>query len=75
MFAVSMWNPVIGSWIDQARQQAIAVNSSPELAELAAGQVTLANLSIFPLVLIFAFTALVLYMRKTQKVGEVAFEK
>jgi len=75
MFAVSMWNPVIGSWIDQARQQALAVNSSPEVAELAAGQATLANLSLFPLVLIFAFAGLVLFMRKSSKVGEVAFEK
>jgi len=70
-----MWNPVIGSWIDQARQQALAVNSSPEVAELAAGQATLANLSLFPLVLIFAFAGLVLFMRKSSKVGEVAFEK
>ncbi|MCJ8320184.1 MAG: MFS transporter [Colwellia sp.] len=75
MFAVSMWNPVIGSWIDQARQQALALNSSPEVAELAAGQATLANLSVFPLVLIFAFTALVLYMRKNQNVAEVAIAK
>jgi len=64
MFAVSMWNPVIGGWIDNARQQALAVNSSPEVAELAAGQATLANLSLFPLVLIFAFSALVIFMRK-----------
>jgi len=74
MFGVSMWNPVIGSWIDQARQQALAVNSSPEVAELAAGQATLANLSVFPLVLVFAFTALVLYMRKTNRVKAIAYE-
>ena len=75
MFAVSMWNPVIGSWIDEARQEALAVSATPELAELAAGQATLANLSIFPFVLIFAFGLLVLFMRKTHKVGEAAFEK
>jgi len=65
MFAVSMWNPVIGGWIDSARQQALAINSTPEVAELAAGQATLANLAIFPLVLIFAFGALVLFMKKS----------
>lgn len=64
MFAVSMWNPVIGGWIDSARQQALAVNNNPELAELAAGQTTLANLTVFPLVLIFTFAGLVLFMRK-----------
>ena len=67
MFAVSMWNPVIGGWIDEARQQALAASSTPELAELAAGQATLANLSIFPFVLIFAFSLLVLFMKKTNK--------
>jgi MFS family permease len=66
MFAVSMWNPIIGNWIDQAREQAKALNSNPELAELAAGQATLQNLSLFPLVLIFAFAGLALYMRKQQ---------
>jgi hypothetical protein len=69
MFAVSMWNPIIGGWIDKARQQALAVNETPALAELAAGQATLANLSLFPLVLIFAFTALVIFMR-SQRVSK-----
>ena len=75
MFAVSMWNPVIGGWIDQAREQALAVNSSPEMAELVAGQATLANLSIFPFVLIFAFSFLLLFMRKNNKLGKLAYEK
>ncbi|MBA6264228.1 sugar MFS transporter [Colwellia sp. Bg11-12] len=64
MFAVSLWNPVIGGWIDQAREQALAIKSTSEVAELAAGQATLANLSLFPLVLIFAFFGLVIFMKK-----------
>ncbi len=64
MFAVSMWNPVIGNWIDQAREQALVVSNNAELAELAAGQATLANLSLFPLVLIFAFSGLILYIKR-----------
>jgi len=75
MFAVSMWNPVIGGWIDEARQQALAASSTPELAELAAGQATLANLSIFPFVLIFAFALLVLFMRKFHQVEVITDEK
>jgi MFS family permease len=67
MFAVSMWNPVIGSWIDSAREQALLINSSPEAAELAAGQATLANLSLFPFVLIFAFSGLFWFINKTEK--------
>ena len=68
MFAVSMWNPVIGNWIDQARQQALAANPDPQLAELAAGQATLANLSLFPLVLIVTFALLTWHMRSRHSV-------
>lgn len=67
MFGVSMWNPIIGNWIDSAREKALAVNTSPEVAELLAGQATLTSLSIFPLVLIFAFIALNIYMRRVLK--------
>ena len=67
MFGVSMWNPVIGSWIDSAREQALLINSNPEAAELAAGQATLANLSLFPLVLIFAFSGLFWFISKKHK--------
>ncbi|ACA84664.1 MFS transporter [Shewanella woodyi] len=71
MFAVSMWNPVIGHWIDKGREQAVAAHTTPEIVELAAGQSTLANLSVFPLVLIFAFAGLALYMRQQkQKVSQ-----
>jgi len=63
MFAVSMWNPIIGGWIDSARKEALLVETNPEVVELLAGQTTLANLSLFPLVLIFAFGALYFFMR------------
>jgi MFS family permease len=64
MFAVSMWNPVIGGWIDGARAVAQEQNLSPQAAELAAGQATLANLSIFPMVLVLAFALLLFFTRK-----------
>ncbi|WP_323847134.1 MFS transporter [Microbulbifer magnicolonia] len=64
MFAVSMWNPIIGGWIDQAREEALAAGGSPQVAELIAGQATLENLNIFPLVCIVAFLGLNWYMRK-----------
>jgi MFS family permease len=62
MFAVSMWNPVIGNWIDEAKQNAIA--TSTENVDLVAGQAVLANLSIFPLILIVAFSGLYFYSKK-----------
>ena len=64
MFAVSMWNPVIGQWIDSARAQAMITSSNALDAELLAGQSVLANLTIFPMVLIIAFALLYFYMNK-----------
>lgn len=65
MFAVSMWNPVIGSWLDSARNEALANGLAGEAADLAAGQATLTNISLFPIVLIVLFTGLLIYKRKT----------
>ena len=62
MFAVSMWNPVIGSWIDDARAKALANTASATEAELQAGQAVLSNLTLFPLTLILAFTLLCTYL-------------
>ncbi|WP_448213575.1 MFS transporter [Colwellia sp. MEBiC06753] len=67
MFAVSMWNPVIGSWIDNAHASAQAANLTAAEAELAAGQAVLQNLFIFPCVLIVAFIGLYLFINKSQK--------
>ncbi len=64
MFSVSIWNPVIGGWIDSARAEALARGLSPEAANLAAGQATLSNLALFPVALVVLFTALYLYMRR-----------
>ena len=64
MFAVSMWNPVIGQWIDSAREKAVNANISGVDPELIAGQTVLANLSLFPMVLIVAFGLLYFYMQK-----------
>ncbi len=64
MFAVSLWNPIIGQWIDSARVQASTITNNTLEAELLAGQSVLANLTIFPLVLIVAFTLLYFYINK-----------
>lgn len=67
ILAVSIWNPVIGGWIDSARQQAEAQNLTGGAADLVAGQAALSNLSVFPMVLIIAFTILLFVMRKRNK--------
>lgn len=58
MFAVSIWNPIIGGWIDAGRKAAEAAGSTGVEADVIAGQVTLANLSYLPMVLIVAFAIL-----------------
>ena len=65
MFSAGWWQPVIGSWLDDARAEALASGVSPEAAGLAAGQATLANLALFPLVLTVLFGILFVFMRKS----------
>ncbi len=64
MFAVSLWNPVIGQWIDNARAQATKLTNNTAEAELLAGQSVLANLTLFPMALIVTFALLYFYMNK-----------
>jgi MFS family permease len=64
MFAVGMWNPVIGGWIDSAAKEAeIAGLTSNDLA-MASGQAALNNLLYFPLALIVIFGGFYWFMRK-----------
>jgi len=58
MFSVSMWNPVIGGWLDDAKQEAIASGVTGDAVELVAGQATLQSLAMIPGVLIIAFGVL-----------------
>lgn len=58
MFSVSLWNPVIGSWLDSAKEAAIANGAVGDAIELAAGQSTLANIALFPAVLVVCFGVL-----------------
>lgn len=67
MFAVSIWNPIIGNWIDEARVEATAAGLSPDAVELAAGQSTLAHMTMFPIVLVVAFAFLFVLRGKFQK--------
>ena len=67
MFAVSIWNPIIGHWIDQHRAAAEKSGLSGAAAELAAGQGTLDNMAMFPLGLIVAFGVLFAMCGKLEK--------
>jgi MFS family permease len=67
MFGVSMWNPVIGGWLDDAKAEAATSGLTGSAIELAAGQATLANLALFPVVLIFIFGGLFIFRKKYMK--------
>jgi predicted MFS family arabinose efflux permease len=56
MFSTSIWQPIIGGWIDDARAEALSQGLSGEALELAAGQETLTTMLFFPGILIIAFT-------------------
>ena len=66
MFATSIWQPVIGSWLDNAKTAALNAGSSLEQAELIAGQQTLSNIAIFPMVLVVLFGILFTQRKKLE---------
>lgn len=63
MFSMFFWNPVIGGWLDSAKEEAIASGVTAEAIEVAAGQATLQSLALFPAFLILAF-GLLFILRK-----------
>ena len=67
MFSSSMFQPVIGGWIQKNKTVAEAGGLVGDAADLAAGQSTLSNMLLFPAILIVAFVSLYIYSRKTQK--------
>ena len=63
MFGLSLWQPVIGGWLDSAKKTALATGVTDEQANLLAGQATLDNLAFFPAALILLFGGLYFYMK------------
>ena len=74
MFSTSIFQPIIGRWIDAERTVQSVAGKAGDALELAAGQATLAKMTTFPIILIVAFTLLWFYMRnrKATYVDEVA---
>ena len=64
MFSVSIWNPVIGGWLDNAKKEAIDSGVTGPAVELVAGQATLQNLAMIPGALIVIFAGLYFYRKK-----------
>jgi putative MFS transporter len=64
MFSTSIWQPIIGGWIDQANTKAAAAGLEGDAMVLAAGQSTLQTMIMFPAILIVLFTILLIWVRK-----------
>lgn len=58
MFSSSMFQPIIGGWIDSNKTVSLSNGLVGDAADLAAGQATLSNMLIFPAILIVAFLGL-----------------
>jgi MFS transporter, putative metabolite:H+ symporter len=64
MFSTSIFQPIIGKWIDTAKAEKTASGLTGDAMELAAGQSTLSTMVLFPLILVFAFAALYFWQKK-----------
>ncbi len=70
MFSTSIFQPVIGRWIDEDRAAAAAGGLTGDELELVAGQATLGTMVLFPGILIVLFTILFFWMRARERAAE-----
>jgi len=63
MFSTSIFQPIIGDWIDSDRAEAAAAGLTGGELELVAGQATLGTMVLFPAILIVLFTILHFWVR------------
>jgi MFS family permease len=68
MFGASIFQPIIGRWLDENRAAALAKGIASTDVDLAAGQATLANIAIIPAILVVAFGFLFFTMRNKKPV-------
>lgn len=64
MFSTSIWQPIIGGWIDKDRSIAAAAGVAGDQLELIAGQATLSRMVVFPIILIVLFLIFFFWQKK-----------
>lgn len=69
MVGVSIFQPIIGGWLDAEKAEASAKGLTGDALELAAGQATLDNIAVIPAVLVVAFAVLYFVMKKKNAEG------
>ena len=70
MFSTSIFQPIIGRWIDQDKAEAAATGLTGDELDLVAGQMTLGTMVLFPGILIILFTILYFWVKNREK-GEL----
>jgi len=75
MFATSLFQPVIGSWLDTARAAATESGLAADAVELAAGQATLSKIAYLPMGLVVLFGILFFYMRGKKTHSQMVTEQ
>jgi hypothetical protein len=66
MFSSSIFQPIIGAWIDSDKAAAAAKGLTGDNLELVAGQATLSTMTIFPAILVVLFTILAIWVKKSK---------
>ena len=72
MFANSIFQPIIGNWIDSDKEATAATGLTGDELELVAGQATLETMTIFPAILIVLFAILYFWVKKNKENTAVA---
>ncbi|RPD51711.1 MULTISPECIES: MFS transporter [Chitinophagaceae] len=70
MFSTAIWQPIIGGWIDSAREKSAAAGLTGDALELATGQDTLMKMLAFPAILIVLFTIFFFWQKNTKRITE-----
>lgn len=71
MFANSIFNPITGRWIDNAREANMAAGLQGDALELATGQDTLEKMMLFPIILIVLFTIFFFWQKNSKSTKTV----
>ena len=70
MFSTSIFQPIIGGWIDSARAENTAKGLTGNALELATGQDALMKMMIFPAILIVLFTIFFIWQKNAKRTTE-----
>jgi len=70
MFSTSIFQPIIGGWIDSAKAKGAAAGLSGDALDLATGQDALIKMLAFPAILIVMFTIFFIWQKKSRLAPE-----